>query len=478
VEALVDVAVSVVESGEPADDVERLLDGVGRFGADRPEGFDRLTGPLTKRARTMLARRDSHPFSGYDPRSDVAALLLAWAAGEVVAPKPLHSSVDTGAAAFLSARAREVAEAVAVRRPFLSVAAPTHAGGWIDPAVLVTRLREGQPPSRLDLVAAVLRLSPEGRDAALESAADLTGESGALVRYALGGEEPIGNTAPWWVAAARVRTPGVDDPAVERRHPGLGPDAGRAGRIRFFIGKPDPRSWTSGLKMEIDPPKPDVTHVDLPTVLMLHVPLSFFWNGRSDPAMFRWMATIQPGYREAWSAIGALLIARNVDWWSAEWANRAFLEPLLKPFAPIGPHGRMLLGLALGQKEAGERGLATDVVRLAVADGRLGAMDLADGLAATVAIECDRPNRWAVSLADVASYSDTNAKVVAEALGRTLPTLAERPPAKLVPVLRLLDELLAATGTPPVDDARASLEQFGRASGQAGRLARSIIARA
>ena len=125
--------------------------------------------------------------------------------------------------------------------------------------------------------------------------------------------------------------------------------------------------------MEVDPPRPDATDVDLPTVLMLHVPLSFFWNGRSDPAMFRWMATIQPGYREAWSAIGALLIARNVDWWSAEWANRAFLEPFLEPFAPIGPHGRVLLGLALGQKEAGERGLATDVVRQAVADGRLDA---------------------------------------------------------------------------------------------------------
>ena len=198
--------------------------------------------------------------------------------------------------------------------------------------------------------------------------------------------------------------------------------------------------------MEVDPPRPDATDVDLPTVLMLHVPLSFFWNGRSDPAMFRWMATIQPGYREAWSAIGALLIARNVDWWSAEWANRAFLEPFLEPFAPIGPHARTLLGLALGQKEAGERGLATDVVRQAVADGRLDAAGLADGLTATVALECDRPNRWALSLAEVAAHSDANARVVAEAIGRTLPALAERPPAKLVPLLRLLDELLAGDG--------------------------------
>jgi hypothetical protein len=229
--------------------------------------------------------------------------------------------------------------------------------------------------------------------------------------------------------------------------------------------------------MEFDPPRPDVADVDLPTVLMLHVPLSFFFNGRSDPVMFRWMATIQPGYREAWSAIGSLLIGRNLDWWSAEWANRAFLEPFIEPFASIGPHGSMLLGLALGQKEAGERGLATDVVRLALANGRLSASDLAEGLSATVALACDRPSRWAISLADVAGHSDANARAVAEAIGRTLPALAGRPPAKLVPMLRLIDELLAGTGEPPVDVSRAAIEKLGGAGGQAGRLARSILGR-
>jgi hypothetical protein len=210
---------------------------------------------------------------------------------------------------------------------------------------------------------------------------------------------------------------------------------------------------------------------------MLDDPPSFSWNEHSDPVMFRWIATIQPGYREAWAALGALQIARNVDWWSARWGNRAFLEPFLEPFAPIGPHGRMLLGLALGQKEAGERGLATDVTRLALADGRVTASDLAEGLTATVAVACDRPNRWALSLADVAAESDAQAVAVAEALALTLPALAERPAAKLVPFLRLLDELMADTGTPPVEDARPALERLAGAGGQAGRLARSILSR-
>ena len=199
-------------------------------------------------------------------------------------------------------------EKTAAGRSFVSAAAPTHAGGWIDPGVLVRRLDAGQPASKLDLVAAILRLAPLGREAALAAAADLSGEAGSVVRYALGGDEWIGATAAWWVAAARVRTPGADDDEVEKRHPRLGPDAGRAARLRLVASKPDMRRFYAGLGIEIEPPPTDTTGAELPTVLMLHDPSSFFWNGHSDPVMFRWMATIQPGYREPWAAIGGLLI--------------------------------------------------------------------------------------------------------------------------------------------------------------------------
>lgn len=477
-EALVDVAVSVLETGEPADDVERVLDAVGSLAPDRPEQFPRLTAPIAKRARTILARRESYPFTGFDSRADIAAVLLAWATGELVTPDTAHPSVDPGAGAFLSARAREVAAAVAVGRSFVPVAAPTHIGGWIDPAVLVRRLGARQPASKLDLVAAILRLAPDGRDDARGSAAGLAGEVGAVVRYALGGDERIGSTAAWWIAAARVRAPGRDDVAVEKRHSRLGPDAGTAARIRLKLT--ERAGWSTvmtGLALDVEPPPHARTSVELPTVLMLHDPSSFSWTGSSGPAMFRWMATVQPGYREVWAAIGSLLMGRNVDWWSAEWANRAFLEPFLDPVTPIGRQARILLGIALGAKEAGERGLASDVVSLALTDGRLSTSDLAEGLAATVAVACDRPNRWALSLADVAAESDSNAASVAEAIALTLAALATRPSAKLVPLLRLLDELLAGRGAPPAEEGRPPLERLAAAGGQAGRLARSILSR-
>jgi hypothetical protein len=98
-------------------------------------------------------------------------------------------------------------------------------------------------------------------------------------------------------------------------------------------------------------------------------------------------------------------------------------------------------------------------------------------LTAAAEVACDRPNRWALSLADVAADSDAHASAVAEAIALTLPALAERPAAKLVPLLRLFDELLAATATPPAKVARPSLQRLAGAGGQAGRLARSILSR-
>ena len=256
IEALVDVAVSVLETGEPADDVERVLDAVGRLSTDPSDDRARLTRAIAKRARVILARRESRPFTGHDPRADIAGVLLAWAGGELVDPSTDRGSIDLGPGAFLSARAYEVACAVAAGRSFSSVASPTHTGGWIEPAELVRRLGTRQPASKLDLVAAILRLAPDGWDEARISAADLDGEVGAVVRYALGGDERIGSTAAWWVAAARVRAPGHDDVAVEKRHSGLGPDAGRAARIRMKLVQRVGASPVApaGLGLEIEPP--------------------------------------------------------------------------------------------------------------------------------------------------------------------------------------------------------------------------------
>jgi uncharacterized protein DUF6493 len=472
-EALVDIAVSILETAEPADDIERVLDGVRRHADRGVGGFARLTAPIAKRARTLLARRESRPFNGFDPRSDVAGVLLAWSAGELIPAAPGYGQITPGAGAFLSARAREAAEDVAHGRARTSVALPTHRGGWIEPAALVDRLAAGPPTSSLDLVAAVLRLAAEGRAAALEAAARLDSEVGAVVRYALGGNESVGPTAAWWVAAARVRSPGMDDDAVDRKHPRLGPEAALAASATLKLVRP--KGTYERLELIVQPQPVDVVPIDMPTAHMLRNQSAFAWTGRSDPGMFRWIATVQPGYRETWAAVGSLLIGTNLDWWSAEWGNRAFLEPFLDPWTPLGPQALLLLGIALGAKEAGERGLAADVARLAITDGRLDGAGLAKGLSGAAAVALDRPQRWAISLADVAAESAGHAGLVAEAIGQTLPVVQDRAPGSLVPLLRALDELLAEIGSAPTADARPTLDALATRGTQTGRLTRSIL---
>jgi hypothetical protein len=78
----------------------------------------------------------------------------------------------------------------------------------------------------------------------------------------------------------------------------------------------------------------------------------------------------------------------------------------------------------------------------------------------------------------VAAHADGQAASVAEAVARALPALSHRPPAKLVPLLRLIDELLAESGRPVAADGRVTLERLVRAGGQAGRLAKAILSRA
>jgi len=475
IDDLIDVAVSVVETGEPAGDLERVLDAVGRFGAERPDGFGRLVAALARRARTILGRRESAPFNGFDARADAAAVLLAWTTGELRGPSPGYRGIDPGAGAFLSARAREVAEVIARQEAFRGASVPTHAGGFIDPLVLVERLTAQAPASHLDLVAAILRLAPERRAEALGAATVVPGEVGAVVRYALGGDEQVGPTAAWWVAAARVRAPGRDDERVEARHPRLGPDAGLAARLAILEARPGMLSGSHVVSAEPVPDRP--TAADLPTVLMLRGMSSFAWTGRSDPAMLRWIATIQPGYREAWATKGAATLASNVDWWSAEWADRVFLEPFTDPVTDLGPQARRMVAIALGAREAGERGLAADIVRMALADGRLTAAGLSEGLAAAAALGCDRPMRWAASLGDVAGATPEHASAVADAISATLPSLVARPPGSLVPWLRLLDELLAETGSVAAPEGRGTLAALAARQGQAGRLARSALTR-
>ena len=96
------------------------------------------------------------------------------------------------------------------------LATPTHRGGWIDPRVFVERLKSIRDipwqVSRFDLIGGLLRLAPDFRDVALESAADLPNPFGPIVRYVArrhgtAQRRPIADRADEWLAAGRTRQP-------------------------------------------------------------------------------------------------------------------------------------------------------------------------------------------------------------------------------------------------------------------------------
>jgi hypothetical protein len=156
--------------------------------------------PLRKRAKAVVVR---------GPRTDLGDSWLPGQVARVVLrlvgePAPA-AAPSLPAQRFVVQRLGELRESAG---PLL--ATPDLPGGWVSAAALVDGLaQQATAPRHHDLVAALLRLHPDGREAAVAGGVDLP----AAVRFALDGAEPArrllrtGRAGPqaWWRAAERSR---------------------------------------------------------------------------------------------------------------------------------------------------------------------------------------------------------------------------------------------------------------------------------
>jgi hypothetical protein len=452
------------------------------------------------------------PFGGCSLRDDVIGVVRAWLSGQVVVPQrklnqhkhwnwslsdreePTYLGVVDEPATFaVSRRSLAVAHRAAQRLPRPLWSAPTHRGGWIDPLVLVQRLvawqKLGEEPPAIDAALALLRLAPDNRQQALKQLGKQPGEFADAVRYALGGEAKIGKSAALWVAAARARNPLADDPAVEKRFPGLGPDAGTAARHAWkFKADPWKHDDQSGVhyrfQLTTTPPEPKTIvgeFVDSELVSMLMHHKSRYHGEGLGVEDVRWSASWWPAGSEAHFAAGARYLADNLDWWSAEWANKTYLESLLDADAPLGEMGTLVLCLGLSAKEPGEHTLAADALAAAISDGRVDGRCLAPTMARLLTTAGVKPGRWAKVFASVARISPLHAHVVRLTLENTLAEAGKGladPPQDLHHLLELLTELLAECGAAMTSSAaRETLERL-RGSGKAGKAAKAVLAAA
>ncbi len=493
---LIDLTARVLEDAAGPDDVERVMDGLSRLCDQRPDDFEQRTAPLLKRARQLLSKGRG-PFLAEGPGEDMGGLVIAWLSGGVATlgtettshgtrmdtveldGKTLSqwSAAVATTLGVLSRRSFELSHRLASRTPRPLLSAPTHAGGFIDPVVLAERVnRWGEDePIRSDVVLAMLRLAPERRPEALAALTERPEEWARAIRHALGGDVEIGPSAGLWIAAARARAPYSRDEKVLAAFPDAGPNAGEPAVYDFEIVKDRSTHRLSFPKLqEVRESDPDCVPLRLQEERGHYLWERGGVGGRTALAV-GWTATAWPLARESFFCAAAVQLGNNIDWWEAEWQNKALLLPLLDPGVPLREMGLLLLAFGLGAKDPGEAGLATDVAIAAVEDGRLGSDTLGPLLARLLHTSFCKPARYARTLGDVAQVSAAHAAVVKLTLEPFTAAAPPKPPRDIWALLELLRELSVelAYGV-ALPDHREALGRF-KGSGKAARLARVVL---
>lgn len=153
--------------------------------------------PLAKRARRVAERAPDFSIGTTTMSAVVAQTVLRLL--REPAPKGMP---PRGVQRFLAHR---MAEVRAGDGPLL--ATPDLPGGWVSPSALVHRLAQTSTPRHHDMVAALLRLHPDGREGLASKTLP------PAVHFAFSGNQPRWRRGPeaWWVASRRSRAPYGDD---------------------------------------------------------------------------------------------------------------------------------------------------------------------------------------------------------------------------------------------------------------------------
>ncbi|MGE0491238.1 MAG: DUF6493 family protein [Vulcanimicrobiota bacterium] len=495
VEELIDRVAAAMESVEDGEEVELLLDGIGRLGPSRPPDFELRTAALRVRLESQPAsevvRGLAASWSGLP--SALRDLLLTWFTGKLHYTPHNSYYKPAPAGRFLEARVRAISQRLARGVVTPSLALPTHRGGWIEPRKLIGRAVElGHDFPREELMAAFLRLAPEGRDDALEAAAGLASTVGLLTRFALGGGYPPGprdrEFAPLWLAAARAREPHGDHAetlaALGVKAPG--PDGFEAARPSWSIGLEN-----SFPRLRVEFPEPPRQGVWGSLVGRLRTPLApeqmptaaLFdsqvrgWETVDYTGVWlvRWLGLTFPIKPDGLYLEGIRAMLFRVDMDSSGMApSFPFIEALAQPGRVWSELARLAFWVALVGKDADCRAVAVDLGLEAIESGRTHPVPLAATLVQADQAGWVKANRLAAGLEEIARASELAAVVVAECLDAYLARVAGLPRA-LHHLLELRLDLSTRLQRPPSDEARRRLSQL-EGSGKAARLAASLAA--
>lgn len=443
---LLDSLSAALQTCESADEVERILDALSRLADQRPPDFLDRVASIRHQLEAPRGPGGRRGLLSYCPLAGVWRLMLTAWLDRAPIPEPRHTFLElreyfalqmemrrrgltaeeqatlqrlqalqesdphAGLLAqperplfnFARARLLELAHRLARGKAAPMLAAPTHAGGWIHPPELVRRLAQVQLEEHpADLVAALLRLSPDHRPEALDLARDLPGEPGRAVRWALGGDEepPDGSTSSLWLAARRARAPGEGFEGVGWRI--------AQGKVEVLNAPPPPPvEVLDPAAGGYVPPEDDVFRADL-----------------GGPWTYPWRAWHWPSNLDGYCLTAARLLLESLEKSGVE---PGLLEPFFDPLRSWNGNSDLVLWLACASKSADIRRLGVDLLITGISDGRGKSEPLADSLTAVLRQHPLKPGRLVEVLREV-SRAGGHCRAVA---GELVAAILRTPPAK------------------------------------------------
>ena len=477
----------VLEDPSQPLEIERALDGLARFGAAQPEDFEKLTGPLRKRAANIAER---YP-------DDVLQLLLARLAYAFAANEPLivsfpHQVANVQMGPFFGRRGHEaqsIADVFARRNiEIISlirhgyqlplVSAPTDSRGFVAAESLLQRYAEyrtaGIEPGPTDVALALMRLAPDGRHETLDGLAP-EDEFERAVAYALGADIPPGKEDWLWVAAAAARLPYDDQATIAKKHGKGLPDAGT--RASYFIDFQRTENFAY-LTLSV---KPTIGRDVPPTYLapMFHIASASTKTGSVcgyHVNMIRWSSTVWPLNSEPFFSQGVFVFDHGQRLANSPYAG--FIEPMLQSHVVVGEMGSALLALGLASTDPAVKGVALEAAISSIEQERVD-LDSAQEVFATMIPAGDVPvGRWTKSLTEVSGISAKHARFVRDLIAGSLRHDAANPPRDIGGLVELLYELSMGLDSPLEDVEALNYLQAVTGGGKLKRFAGKLLKQA
>jgi len=515
IDELIDAIFHAAEVVDSPDEIERILDGISRFAADRPADFDARVSPLLHRLGKGPPGINSMVVGIGGVGLALSDLVQTWLTGRLhrTASKYVdHYGLEDAFSPVIQ-NVRSIAERVARGQSQILLSAPTHKGGWIDPLVWIERLRAAQHPGdvteTVDFHLSLLRLSPDNRNAALGQAAALNPSKRRLIQFALGGDEfptkeDRKNYAAW-ITAARCRAPLKDWSAeftaleLDDKWPDSIKPASYDWRSSHTPGQYENLRWKtpelsvsvscagerlpdqrdSGLLARVVQSIGGRISTDwtlLPTAaLNRQMETKPSWMGEMGTTwVAQWLAYIWPQHPAAAYIKGATKLVQRMDEDSSSWTpGIGYLQGLFQKNRPWLEPGHLLLCIGLAGKDADVKGLAVDALIEGI-DGRLFDPAL---FARTLARLCQgewvKFNRVGDGLMQVVQVSNLHAAIVSETLQACIPHL-DLQQKNAFRLLEVLVEAQAVVDLPLEGATRDALRNL-KGSGKAAKLAKQLL---